>query len=248
MTDVLRLGGVERDRLVTAPFVALPLGSVEYHGPHAPLGTDTTLAVGFAGRIAEAFGALQLPPIAYAFAPGITSGERGTLSLAPEVYLAYLTEVLLAIARSGATRILALNGHSENQYALRLAAERLALEVPETSLLAVNWWKLVDRSPDGFSEHGGHGHGGPLEISTTAAFDPMGVAPELAENIPYRPLWWRQAAQIVGRGQAPDGFAGYHGRVDEIDAARGNEVVDRVMVALERLVRDWLERADAASD
>lgn len=245
MIDLLRLGGAERDRIASAPFAALPLGSVEYHGPHAPLGTDTTLAVGFAERIAERFGALLLPPIAYAFAPSITSGERGTLSVAPEVYLDYLSEVLRTLTRSGVLRILALNGHSENQYALRLAAERLALAEPEASVLAVNWWKLVDAPPDAFSEGGGHGHGGPLEIATTAAFDPAGVAPELAENIPYRALWWRQAAQIVGRGQAPDGFAGYHGRVDEIDVAAGEAVVAQVTVNLERLVEEWLERADA---
>lgn len=246
MTDLLRLGGGEADRLATAPFVALPLGSIEYHGPHAPLGSDTTLAAGFARRIADESGALLLPPIAYTFAPVITSRWRGTLSVSPEVFLAYLSEVLLALARGGAQRILLLNGHSENQYAARLAGERLALAEPAASLLLVNWWKLVDTPPETFSERGGHGHGGPLEISTVAGFDPGGVDPALAANIPYEAPWWRSAAQIVGRGQAPLGFDGYHGRVDEISAERGAAIIEGVMVNLRQLVRDWLDRA--ASD
>lgn len=243
MSDVLHLGGNDTDRLADGPFVVLPLGSVEYHGPHAPLGTDTTLAAGFAERIANDFGALVLPPISYTFAPRITSRYRGTFSVAPRVFLDYLTEVLLATAGNGAKRILALNGHSENQYALRLAGERLALAEPDASLLSVNWWKLVDTPPAGFSEHGGHGHGGPLEISTTAAFEEAGIDPARAENIPYESLWWRQAAQIVGRGQAPAGFAGYHGRVDEIEVERGAQIVEQVMGNLGRLVTAWLERA-----
>ena len=201
--------------------------------------------MGFAERIASDFGALVMPPIAYTFAPRITARYRGTFSVAPQVFLDYLTEVLAATARSGAKRILAINGHSENQYALRLAGERLALEEPAASLLSVNWWKLVDTSPEGFSEHGGHGHGGPLEISTTAAFEQAGVDPARAVNIPYEAFWWRQAAQIVGRGQAPDGFAGYHGKVDEISVERGEEVIEQVMANLRKLVGEWLDRAAA---
>ncbi len=245
MPNLLHLGGAETDRLVESPFVVLPLGSVEYHGPHAPLGTDTTLAVGFAEQIASDFGALALPPIIYTFAPRITSGYRGTFSVAADVLLEYLTEVLTATARNGARRILVVNGHSENQYALRLASERLSLREPDVSLLMVNWWKLVDVPPEGFSEHGGHGHGGPLEISATAAFEQAGIDPSRAENIHCELPWWRQAAQIVGRGQAPAGFAGYHGKVDEISTERGREIVEQVKRKLKQLVGEWLERAEA---
>jgi hypothetical protein len=47
----------------------------------------------------------------------------------------------------------------------------------------------------------------------------------------------------VGQGQAPAGFAGYHGRVSSIDLDRGRAVADQVTGALARLVDDWLSRA-----
>jgi creatinine amidohydrolase len=242
--DALTLPGVQARRLQDARFVALPLGSVEYHGPHAPLGVDTTLAVGFARALAARADGVALPPIAYTYASTLTSARPGTLSVGAEPFLAYLREVLAALVRQGVTRVVALNAHSENQHALRLAAESVATDAPTASVLLVEWWKLVtpEDAPT-FSEAGGHGHGGPVEVSTTAAFDPAGVLRATAPDIPYEAPWWRGAAQVVGAGQAPSGFDGYHGRVSEIDAAAGAAIRDAVLARLERLVDDWLERA-----
>lgn len=243
--DALTLPGARVQRLAGARCVILPLGSVEYHGPHAPLGVDTTLATGFARALAERVDGVVLPAIAYSFTSQLTSGRPGTLSIAPEVFAAYVREVLAALVRQGVTRVVALNAHSENQHALRLAAEAVVAEAPAASVLLVDWWKLVrpDDAPS-FSEAGGHGHGGPVEVSTTAAFEPAGVLEASAPDIAYEAPWWRGAAQVVGRGQAPVGFGGYHGRVSEIDAGVGAVIRDAVVERLERLVGDWLARSE----
>jgi len=250
---VLGLAGGEFERAAALPFALLPVGSVEYHGPHAPFGTDTTLAAGFAERLAARRPCLLFPPIAYTFVPRLTRRFGPAVSVAPGPFLAYLGEVLRGVAAFGPRRVLVLNGHSENQHALRLAAEALADEDPEASVLIVNWWKLAappaDDAPPGWGarDGGGHGHGGPLEISVTGAIAAAGVegGVDPAADVAYEAPWWRQAAQVVGRGQAPAGFAGYHGRVSAIDLARGAEVVDEVTDALVRLVDGWLARADA---
>jgi creatinine amidohydrolase len=250
MHDVLTLSGSEADRLRTAGFLVLPLGSVEYHGPHAPLGTDTTLASGFARALAERFDCVVLPAIAYSFAPMVTASRPGTLSVAPAVFLAYLEEVVGALARAGARRVLLLNGHSENQFAARLAAERVAVRHPDLSVAIANWWRFVpaEGGDATFSESGGHGHGGPLEISTTAAFDERGIDPSLAADVPYEAPWWRQAAQVVGAGGAPPGFVGYHGRVSEISAEAGRVAVEGALTRLARFVEEWLARAAEAGE
>ena len=242
--DALTLPGSQAQCLHTARFVVLPLGSVEYHGPHAPLGVDTTLATGFARALAERADGVTLPPIAYSFTSTLTSARPGTLSVAAEPFLAYVREVLQALVRQGVTRIVALNAHSENQHALRLAAETVAGADAGASVLLVDWWKLA-RPEDAptFTEAGGHGHGGPVEVSTTAAFDPRGVRETSAPDIAYEAPWWRGAAQVVGVGQAPRGFDGYHGRVSEVDAGAGAAIRDAVLERLERLVDDWLARS-----
>jgi creatinine amidohydrolase/Fe(II)-dependent formamide hydrolase-like protein len=122
-----------------------------------------------------------------------------------------------------------------------------------------NWWKFIAEpsagappngggAPAGWAEADGfgHGHGGPLEMSVAAAFDARGVERPDGEaaDVPYEAPWWRAAAQVVGRGQAPAGFAGYHGRVSTIDLDRGRRLVDEVTDGLVRLVDDWVARVD----
>lgn len=236
-----------------APFSIVPLGSLEYHGDHASFGTDTILAEGFARALAERRSCLVFPALSYGFVPRLTRDHGPAAGLPPDVQLAYLTAVLRSVRSFGPRRILLLNGHSENQYAARLAAETLAEEDDGASVATVNWWKLVetpwrDDPDDPWHEAGGHGHGGPLEISVAAAFDAEGVRPpaDASGDVPYEAPWWRGAAQVVGRGQAPTGFAGYHGRVSAIDVARGRRIADQVTDALARFVDGWLARADAA--
>lgn len=246
------LAGRDRDRIAALPFAVLPVGSLEFHGDHAPFGTDTTLAEGFAAAVAERRDCLVLPAIAYAFVPPLTRDHGPGLSVPPDVFLAYLTAVLEGAAVAGIRRMLVLNGHSENQYALRLAAEEACARRRDLSVLLVNWWHWVEAGPESapvraFGAGGGHGHGGPLEISVTAAFDARGVAAAPADaDIAYEAPWWRGKAQVVGVGQAPEGFAGYHGRASQVDAAVGRAVVAQVADRLAELVDGWLARAGAA--
>ena len=248
------LAGRDRDRIAELPFAVLPVGSLEFHGDHAPFGTDTTLAEGFARAIAERRACLVLPAIAYTFVPPLTRDHGPGLSVPSDVFLAYLTAVLGGAAEAGIRRVLVVNGHSENQFALRLAAERACERHRDLSVLLVNWWHWVDAAPEGvaataFGAGGGHGHGGPLEISVTAAFDPAGVVPVAADaDIAYEAPWWRGKAQVVGLGQAPVGFAGYHGRVAQVDAEVGRRVVEQVADRLADLVDGWLERARAGAE
>lgn len=248
------------NRLSSARCVILPLGSVEFHGAHAPLGVDTTVAKGLAQRLAERMDAVALPAIPFAYASTLTSGHPGTLSIAADVYLAYLTEVLRALSKTGVTRVLALNAHSENQFALRLAAEQVASEQsiagqPPFSALLVNWWQWVEPgdAPE-FSDAAGHGHGGPLEVSVAAAFNPRGITEATTSrlatpsaDIAYEAPYWRGKAQVVGAGQAPQGFAGYHNRPSEISAAVGARVVEALLPRLATLADDWLARAGSSS-
>lgn len=244
------LPGGERELAAALPFSVVPLGSLEYHGAHAPFGTDAILADGFADALAERRACLVFPAVIYGMVPRLTRDHGPGVGVAPDVQLAHLTEVLRGVRSFGPDRILLLNGHSENQYAARLAAEALHDEDASSSVAIVNWWKLAetpwrDDPDDPWHRGGGHGHGGPLEISVAAAFSDAGVRIPADTNadVPYEAPWWRPAAQVVGRGGAPAGFAGYHGKVSAIDSERGRRVAGQVTDELVRFVDDWLDRA-----
>lgn len=59
----------EYDRRIrkTNPVVILPVGSLEQHGPHTPLATDTLIPTALSAAVAPRIGALVAPPISYGY-------------------------------------------------------------------------------------------------------------------------------------------------------------------------------------
>ena len=111
-----------------APVVVVPLGSVEQHGHHLPLGTDTSVACAAAGAAVSSLdGVLLAPALAYG-ASGEHEGFPGTISIGTE---GSLTGLLVEYGRSAcrwAGRVLVVNGHGGNLDALRSAVPLLRAE------------------------------------------------------------------------------------------------------------------------
>lgn len=106
------------------PFLLLPLGSTEQHGPHLPLDTDTRIAVAVATAVAARLAdVLVAPPFAYG-ASGEHAGFPGTLSLGTAALELALIE-LVRSADETAAGIVLVNGHGGNATAVRGAARLL---------------------------------------------------------------------------------------------------------------------------
>lgn len=130
----------------TAPTLVVPVGSIEQHGPHLPLDTDTRIATALARRVAERLGHLLAPAIAYG-AAGEHQGFAGTVSIGT----AALGAVLVEYARSAcdwADRVVFVNGHGGNLDALRPAVTTLRSEGRE-----VAW---AGGCADAVDAHAGH--------------------------------------------------------------------------------------------
>jgi creatinine amidohydrolase len=109
----------------------LPLGAVEAHGPHLPVGTDAWIseaAAREAARRLEQDGrpALVLPTLAYAPAP-FADGFAGTLSIRPATLVALIVDLSEALARRGVAALALVNSHFDPAQvgALREAARTI---------------------------------------------------------------------------------------------------------------------------
>ena len=105
----------------------VPLGSLEQHGPHLPLDTDTRIALAVAhGAAAGRDGVAVAPAVAFG-ASGEHAGFPGTLSIGT----AALTELLVELGRDAArdwSALLLVNGHGGNADAVSAAVARLSDE------------------------------------------------------------------------------------------------------------------------
>lgn len=111
--DWLTLSTVELNaQLAKAPIVLLPIGAIEAHGPHLPVGTDVFLAESLAERLAIrlAKGTLVLPSIRYSVAE-FADAFVGTISIPFEVAKKQLESVVDRVRKSGARQIVFVNAH-----------------------------------------------------------------------------------------------------------------------------------------
>lgn len=156
----------------------VPLGSLEQHGPHLPLDTDTRIAVAVVDRavsVASAHGtaAVALPALPYG-ASGEHAHFPGTVSIGTEALAGVLVELGRSLTGPCAAVVFA-SGHGGNAEALAAA-----LDVLNGEGRAVASW-----AP---STPGGDAHAGRTETSLVCALDPSAVRPHADVTGDTRPL------------------------------------------------------------
>ncbi len=104
----------------------IPVGVLEYHGPHLPLGTDTFQCHALACAAAEREPAVVFP--AYHFGVNTeTKHYPGGIVLKDRLLFEVLENVCEEVSRNGLKKILLLSGHGGNRYFLPLFVQ-LALD------------------------------------------------------------------------------------------------------------------------
>jgi creatinine amidohydrolase len=116
------------------PVLLLPVGAIEPHGPHAPLGTDPLISRGMceraAARLAEdpEVRVLILPAVPY----GVTryaADFPGGVHISEETLHALVVDVCTALIDQGLPRVLIVNNHFEPAH---VATLRRAVESVES--------------------------------------------------------------------------------------------------------------------
>ena len=120
--------------------VIIPTGSTEQHGPHAPLLTDVLIPQEVARRVAARIRAVVAPPINYALSyPHV--GFRGLVHIRIPTFMALVEDLCASFAASGFRRIVFLNGHYDNTYAIAYACANASDRLPRgTRAFPVNYW------------------------------------------------------------------------------------------------------------
>ena len=98
----------------------LPMGSLEQHGPHLPLGTDSIIATSLAALVAEKTGAMVLPELPFTWAGG-TRPYPVAINIRNQVVIDMLLAVFDGVRRAGFERLALVNWHGGSGSSLRIA-------------------------------------------------------------------------------------------------------------------------------
>lgn len=208
----------------------VPVGSLEEHGSHLPLGTDTMQAEEVARRVAEEFGGVILPTLGYGECRS-THNFPGTVTLSFETVRMLAQDIVSELARNGVSKVLILTGHagSGHMAAIRLGVLRAVETNPALLAMVLSDYDIAyELRGKEFPED--DGHAGLIETSRI-----LNLRPELVGK--NRP---------VGRTRPPKFMVlpdpekhiptGVMGDSRGSSAAKGARIDDYVVDGLCRLV------------
>ena len=188
------LSTVEAKKAADAGTVVIfPVGSVEEHGEHLPLCTDSVQPEYVALEVAKKTGCFVVPPLRY----GICNAGRnfpGTLSIEFDSLYLITRDILSELARNGFNRIIVMSGHagSTHMVALRLAAQNVVTQnavVPserKTRIMVLSDFDFAFevKAPD-LPEN--DGHAGYVETSRVMAIRPDLIKAKGKASFPNMP-------------------------------------------------------------
>jgi mycofactocin precursor peptide peptidase len=207
--------------------VLVPLGSLEQHGPHLPLDTDSRIAAAVAGdAAARRPGVAVTPPIAFG-ASGEHDAFPGTLSIGNHA----LVELLVELGRDADRdwgALLLVNAHGGNREAVSTAVERLKLEGRRCSAFHA-------------APVGGDAHAGRVETALIMHLDRAAVRGGLVEAGNTQPLE-ELMVRLRREGVRPVSPNGVLGDPREATAEEGErllgELVMSCLASLDALLED----------
>lgn len=155
----------------------VPLGSLEQHGPHLPLFTDSLIVSHIANRVEELRSAdIVLLPVQWL---GHSPHHRrfGCVSLDFQPYVNLIRGMCKSIVDLGVRKILLLNGHGGNDTPCKAAQRELKSEfenLHDLYIVYAAYWNLASEQFGSIrsSPEGGMGHACEMETSILLAQNP----------------------------------------------------------------------------
>jgi creatinine amidohydrolase len=215
--------------LARDPRLIIPVGALEQHGPHLPLGSNVLIARRVALDLSSQFGVLRAPTMYYGVNVQSEREYAGTASLRQKTLHRALNELLAAWEEHGVAEFIIITAHRHEPHLDALATLLTgAARVRVVSVWDVEVGDLLRTQP-------GHLHACEAETSVMLFLYPELVRMERARDFTLPP---EQFERYI-RGQLPTpppGGAGIVGNPTAATAELGAAIYSRLLTAIRRAV------------
>ncbi|HEX7031898.1 MAG TPA: creatininase family protein [Nitrososphaera sp.] len=210
----------------------IPVGSLEQHGMHLPVSTDSLIVEYVARMAAEEIGAFVLPVVSY----GVSFEHKPmfNVSLRNSTLSNMLCDMCMSLGEINVKEIVILNGHHGNMGALQYIAQELYGKLPKgVSVHTIHYWHMIKKEFD---------HAGEVETSLVLAIAPELVRMNLAA--PNSKKLSKSKAAYNSIANAPGSFPkitgnGVWGDPRNATAAKGEKLIQEIIAGLAKTIREF---------
>ena len=168
--------------------IVMPVGSLEQHGPHLPLNTDSIIADYVADKVSKKLSSVLFPTLSIGYSLE-HSGFPGTISFTPQTFSSMIAEITHDLYESGFRTLIVINGHGGNRPILDSSITSIKHAHPDLWLysfttldIAREKFRDLRKSPRQLI-----GHADELETSMMLALRPDLV--EMAKAVTEKPVF-----------------------------------------------------------
>ncbi len=211
----------------------IPVGSLEQHGAHLPVSTDSLIADHVARLLAEKVGAYILPVISY----GVSFEHKPmfNVSLQNSTLSRIVRDICISLAENKIEQIIIINGHHGNIGALQYIAQEIEnkkLSTRAVDIYSLHYWHMMKAEFD---------HAGEVETSLVLA-----IAPELVhmdKAMPNSKSLSKSKAAYSSLTNSPGSFPkitgnGVWGDPKNANASKGHELIKEITANLAKTVAE----------
>jgi len=219
----------ERNRHRTA---ILPCGSVEEHGAHLPLGTDTFHAEELARAVSERIPVWVAPALPYGLCRSSIQ-HPGTIGIRSDTLRMLVKDVVRSLYEQGMRNVVIISGHAGGTHMASLvdAGEDLLAELDEIKIAVLSVLDLGAAAWKDILETPRDSHAGEVETSLMLYLYPECVHGTAPEEYPFFPK------HILVRNKRAFWPGGVWGNPRSSSAQKGEAFMERSVVALIELIR-----------
>lgn len=154
------------------PVVIVPFGSVEEHGPHLPLSTDTYQIVEVLKIVEKERNVFIAPPIHYGVCRS-TEQHRGTIGITPETLRGLVYDILCSLKKEGFKAVILVSGHAGKLHVFSIveACEKFQKSERGMRIFVYSELELLGKEALEIIETNYDSHAGEIETSRMLAIN-----------------------------------------------------------------------------